>query len=85
MKLITELKELKNRVSEIEIELRKDKLKIGDIVLYVNFNGDCYEMIKATIIDVDVRVYDEYYDYKLGLLKSGATKLADKREVELIK
>ena len=84
MKLILELKNIENKRLELQEELKKQNLKIGDkvnFIYYKPFVG--YKIKKAKIVDTNVSVYDTGYNYKLKL-ENGKTQLADNIEVQLI-
>lgn len=84
MELILELKNLENKRIELQEKLKKQKLKIGDevnFIYYKPFVG--YKIKKAKIVDTNVSIYDDCYNYKLKL-ENGKTQLADNIKVELI-
>lgn len=84
METIVDLMHLQNKRVEIESNLKKQKIKIGDSVDYLYYKPFVgYKIKKAKVIDTDVTVYDECYSFKLKF-KNGKTTLADLNEVQLI-
>lgn len=84
MEIILELKNLENKRTELQEQLKKQKLKKGDEVNFLYYKAFVgYKIEKAKIVDTDVSIYDTGYDYKLEL-ENGKTQLADNIEVQLI-
>lgn len=84
METIVDLMHLQNKRIEIQSNLEKQKIKIGDNVDYLYYKPFVgYKIKKAKVIDTKVTTYDECYSFKLKF-KNGKTALADLNEVQLI-
>lgn len=82
--MILEKVKLKNKLSDLEDKLKKQDIKIGDIVNVIYYEPfESYKTKIGKVIGLKPTMYDTSYSFKVEF-KDKEVRLVDKIDVELV-